>query len=102
MGVELYKSEADLIGVVPKKQIEWLKNDLSKTNNPTIVFVHHSVADDNMKGNFWFEEKPESGLLENFNNNGIPAEAYTVVELEKNKIRVKVEGNDPADYKYNW
>lgn len=55
----------DIYTEVPKEQVEWLKDDLSKTNAPTIVFTHYGLAEDDMKGNFWFETAPEKGLIGN-------------------------------------
>ena len=50
---------------IPDNQIDWLKIDLSKTNKPTIVFSHYGLADDDMKGNFWFEKDPYHAMLSN-------------------------------------
>jgi C-terminal processing protease CtpA/Prc len=41
-----------------------------------------------------------TSLVENFNNDGIAAEAYTVVELKADKLIIDVRGNDPAHYEY--
>lgn len=43
-----------------------------------------------------------TSLVENFNNDGIPAEAHTIVNLGKDKISVEVKGNDPAKYAYKF
>ena len=134
----------DISAVVPKNQMEWLERDLASTKNSTVVFVHYGLADDDMKGNFWFETMPSiatldnraevrkvletsgkvravitahqhwnrmfvhnkipyftvTSLIENFNNDGVPAEAYTIVELSGNKIELDVKGNDPAHFIY--
>lgn len=45
--------------------LEWLKQDLSKNEFPTIVCVHFGVAEDDMKENWWFESLPETALLGN-------------------------------------
>ncbi len=50
---------------VPDAQLQWLKSLLSVTNKPVIVFEHYGVADDNMKGNFWFEKDSHHAVLEN-------------------------------------
>ncbi len=134
----------DIFAEVPKDQLDWLKNDLGKNAKPTVVFMHYGLADDDMKGNFWFENAPEKGLLsnrvevrrifeesgrvkavftahqhwnrmhvhndipyftvtslvENFNNDGVAAEAHTIVEIDPEKISVSVKGNDPAEYEH--
>jgi alkaline phosphatase len=55
----------DIRAEIPDKQLGWLKDDLNSTNKPTIVFIHYGVAEDDMKGNFWFEGEPEYALLGN-------------------------------------
>ena len=45
--------------------LNWLKKDLEATNKPVIVFCHFGVAEDDMKGNWWFSELPETALLGN-------------------------------------
>jgi len=50
---------------VSKEQISWLKEDLDKTNKKTIVFSHHSLAAQNLKGNPWFEDSPEYHVVIN-------------------------------------
>lgn len=135
----------DIYAEIPKDQIKWLKKDLQETHKKTVVFTHYGVAEDDLKGNFWFETAPhiamlgnrkdirkileESGkvravisahqhwnrmfvhkgipyftvtsLVENFNNDGIPAEAHTIVNLDDDKITIEVKGNDPASFKFS-
>ncbi|QQR63837.1 metallophosphoesterase [Candidatus Roizmanbacteria bacterium] len=55
----------DIKAEVLSDQLKWLHNDLSSTTKPTIVFIHYGLADDDLIGNFWFESKPEYGLLHN-------------------------------------
>lgn len=55
----------DISAVVPPEQIVWLKDNLAKTNKPTIVFSHYGLAEDEMKGNFWFEGEKHYALLSN-------------------------------------
>ncbi|MCK5413245.1 MAG: metallophosphoesterase [Candidatus Pacebacteria bacterium] len=50
---------------ISEEQISWLKNDLEKTNKKTIIFSHHSLADQDLTGNPWFEGKPEYCLVTN-------------------------------------
>lgn len=135
---------SDITAAVPNEQIEWLKKDLSKTDKPTVIFIHYGLAEDDMKGNFWFEGEAQyallenrkelrkifevsgkvkavisahqhwnrmfvhngipyftvTSLIENFKNEGVAAEAYTIVNIDENKIVVDVRGNDPARYEY--
>jgi len=50
---------------ISDEDIEWLKQDLAKNDLPTIVCLHFGVAEDDMKGNWWFETCPERALLGN-------------------------------------
>lgn len=40
---------------VDGEQLAWLERDLRSTTKPTIVFMHHSAADQDLRGNPWFE-----------------------------------------------
>lgn len=137
---------ADIKAEVPKEQLEWLKSDLTKTDKPVVVFIHYGLAEDDMKGNFWFESEPRYGLLdnreavrtileesgkvkavlsghqhwnrmkvhngipyfvvtsliENFKNDGTPAEAHTIVNLDEYNISVEVKGNDPEEFEFSF
>lgn len=48
-----------------EEDIEWLKSDLEKNDLPVLTFIHFGLAEDNMKGNWWFEKAPERALLAN-------------------------------------
>lgn len=50
---------------INQEQVGWLKKDLKKTNKKTIVFVHHSLAEENLKYHFWFENRPNVCLIQN-------------------------------------
>lgn len=50
---------------ISDEDMEWLKNDLRQNDKSTLVFVHFGVAEDDMKGNWWFESCPECALLGN-------------------------------------
>lgn len=50
---------------ISKEDMEWLDKDLSSNKLPTIVCLHFGVAEDDMKGNWWFENSPETALLGN-------------------------------------
>lgn len=51
--------------LIADEQKKWLENDLNKTDKKCIVFVHHGLADQNLKGNPWFEGKPWLCLVVN-------------------------------------
>ena len=58
-----YPGEARTI--IPSAQLAWLQDELQIAPGPVIVFVHHSLADQDLDGNPWFEGRPEGALIEN-------------------------------------
>lgn len=67
---------------ISNEDLEWLKNDLEKNNLPSIIFTHFGIAEDNMKGNWWFEVNPEHALL------GNRKEVKEILKQDKNLIAV--------------
>ena len=50
---------------ISDEDLTWLKTDLKKNKLPALICLHFGVAEDNMKGNWWFESCPETALLGN-------------------------------------
>lgn len=50
---------------ISKEDLEWLQKDLKENKLPCMIFSHFGIAEDDMKGNYWFEERPEQALFEN-------------------------------------
>lgn len=50
---------------ISNEDVLWLENDLKTNNLPTIICLHFGVAEDDMKGNWWFESCPDTALLGN-------------------------------------
>lgn len=50
---------------ISNEDFEWLEKDLRNNKLPTIICLHFGVAEDDMKGNWWFESCPETALLGN-------------------------------------
>jgi 3',5'-cyclic-AMP phosphodiesterase len=48
---------------VGAEQLAWLADDLAATRLPTIVLMHHSAADQDLRGNRWFEGSPHLCLV---------------------------------------
>ncbi len=48
-----------------EKDIRWLREDLDKNKLPCVIFTHFGLAEDKQIGNYWFEKKPEDGLMYN-------------------------------------
>ena len=50
---------------IDKEQLKWLAEDINLTPKKCIIFLHPSLADQSLEGNFWFESKPERCLVKN-------------------------------------
>lgn len=50
---------------ISKEDTEWFENDLKNNTLPSLVFCHFGIAEDDMKGNWWFSDCSESALLKN-------------------------------------
>lgn len=48
---------------VGEEQLAWLAADLERAATPTIVFMHHSAADQHLVGNRWFEGRANICLV---------------------------------------
>jgi len=48
---------------VGPEQMAWLERDLGENPAPTILLMHHSAADQDLKGNRWFEGSPHICLV---------------------------------------
>ena len=51
--------------LVDEPQLAWLDADLAATNLPTVVLMHHPAADQDLRGNRWFEGLTHLALIEN-------------------------------------
>jgi len=45
------------------EQLAWLERDLAASPGPTLVLMHHSAADQDLRGNRWFEGSPHICLV---------------------------------------
>lgn len=50
---------------IDKPQLDWLKRVLETADKPVLVCCHHPISDQNLRGNHWFENHPQSALMEN-------------------------------------
>lgn len=50
---------------ISDEQLAWLAADLQGTAKDTVIFLHHSLADQELGGNVWFEGLPHECLVEN-------------------------------------
>jgi Icc protein len=57
------RERKDLDVSVGAEQLGWLEQDLRENPGPTIVLMHHSAADQDLKGNRWFEGSPHICLV---------------------------------------
>ena len=67
---------------ISNKDLEWLKEDLKNNKLPCVVLSHFGVAEDDMKGNWWFEKNPSHALL------GNRKELKEILKADKNLIAV--------------
>ncbi|AKT40048.1 metallophosphoesterase family protein [Chondromyces crocatus] len=58
------REKKDVDVTVGEAQIRWLAEDLAAARGPTVVFMHHSAADQDLRGNRWFEGSPHICLVE--------------------------------------
>ena len=49
---------------VGDEQLAWLADDLSLSRLPTVIFMHHSAADQSLVGNRWFEGRANICLVQ--------------------------------------
>lgn len=55
--VVLYTHETKDVDVrIDDEQLAWLEADLAQTDRDTVVLMHHSAADQDLRGNRWFEK----------------------------------------------
>lgn len=58
--VVLFSSSIDHTDIqIEQTQRDWLQQDLSATDRPTIVFLHHPLDEQSLIGNPWFEKYPD-------------------------------------------
>lgn len=50
---------------ISEEDLVWLKKDLENNNLPCLIFTHYGIAEDNMQGNWWFENCPQYAVLGN-------------------------------------
>lgn len=53
----------DLDVRVDAAQLEWVTRDLASTSLPTVVLMHHSAADQDLRDSRWFSEHPNLCLV---------------------------------------
>jgi 3',5'-cyclic AMP phosphodiesterase CpdA len=53
----------DVSVCIDDQQLAWLEADLAETTLPTVVLMHHSAADQDLRGNRWFEKRPHLCLV---------------------------------------
>lgn len=54
LGLELDPKD-QRVRILPSDQLSWLKNLLSQTSRPTIIFTHCAIDDHDVNGNFFYE-----------------------------------------------
>lgn len=67
---------------VSQEDIVWLKKDLKKNKLPCVICTHFGLAEDDMKGNRWFEKHPDHALLNN------REQVKSILKKDKNVLAV--------------
>lgn len=57
------RERKDLEVSIGAAQLAWLERDLTASSLPTVVLMHHSAADQDLRGNRWFEGSPHICLV---------------------------------------
>lgn len=57
------RERKDVDITVGAEQLRWLAEDLASTSLPTVVLMHHSAAEQDLRGNRWFEGSPHICLV---------------------------------------
>jgi 3',5'-cyclic AMP phosphodiesterase CpdA len=57
------RERRDLDVTVGSEQIAWLRADLEATSLPVVVAMHHAAAEQDLRGNRWFEHAPHVALV---------------------------------------
>jgi len=68
--------------VLPEEDLAWLRADLKKNKLPCVVFHHYGLAEDDMRGNWWFEANPQNADLKN------RAEVKAILKTDPNLLCV--------------
>jgi Icc protein len=57
------KERHDLDNSIGPEQLAWLEAELATHPAPTVVLMHHSAAEQDLRGNRWFEGRPHAALV---------------------------------------
>jgi 3',5'-cyclic-AMP phosphodiesterase len=57
------KERHDIDISVGQDQLEWLGAELGAHPGPTVVLMHHSAAEQDLRGSRWFEGRPHAALV---------------------------------------
>jgi 3',5'-cyclic AMP phosphodiesterase CpdA len=57
------REQKDVDVTVGAEQLAWLEADLASNALPVVVLMHHSAADQDLRGNAWFEGSPHICLV---------------------------------------
>ncbi len=71
---------------IPETQLEWLRNDLARTNLSTVVFMHHSAGEQDLADSLWFSGLAHLALVKE------RAELRRILE-ESGKVRAVFNGH---------
>lgn len=65
---------------IDPEQVAWLRDDLAATKLPAVVAMHHAAAEQDLRGNPWFEHAPHIALVRGREElRGVIAESRSVI-----------------------
>lgn len=59
------RDSRDTLHRIDSEQLNWLKNDLAKTNLPTIIYCHYPIDNQDVSDNYYFSSRPERAFISN-------------------------------------
>lgn len=71
---------------LPEQQLRWLRDDLKSARLPCVVAMHHSAADQDLRGNPWFERYPHLALIKQ-------RQELRAAIADSGKVRLVVNGH---------
>ncbi len=71
---------------VDEAQIAWFERELEAIEGPAVVFVHHTLADQDTRANHWFKRHPHLALIRE-------REAIRALIRDSGKVRAVINGH---------
>jgi 3',5'-cyclic AMP phosphodiesterase CpdA len=63
--LDSFRNNRDEQPVIDPEQFAWLKQDLKKTNLPSLVYCHYALNNQSLDENYYFKGKPQRAFIKN-------------------------------------